>query len=116
MPFADLLCMNKFAALAEDEEVADCSDAEAELELEEADTILAELVGAWLLTCPAFAGDVRQAAREEVEALVFWLPSQAKLHPGAVWAAAVARQLASCEDALICLRQPAVWRAASTSV
>ena len=98
-----------------EEKVADFSDAGAELKLVEADKKLVELVGCWLLTCPAFAGDVRQAAREEMEAVVCWLPSIANQHPGAEWAAAVARQLVSCEDALVCLRQPAVWRTASSS-
>ena len=100
---------NRFAVFAESEEepeeatpreakakVAVFSEAEAEKELE-------VLLNGWVCSCPAFGGSTRQAACQEIEALVAWLPTQSTLYPGAAWQAAVARQLSSCEEALLCL-------------
>ena len=72
------------------------SEAEAEQELE-------ELLNGWVHSCPAFGGSTRQAVCQEIEARVAWLPTQSTLYPGAAWQAAVARQLSSCEEALLCL-------------
>ena len=113
---------NSFAALAEEdsEDDSEVVPAESEEDPEEAltseaeanvaDTMLAELVEGWLLTSPAFGGSKRQAACEETEELVTWLATQATLHSGPAWKAAVARHLVNCEEALQCLRQPAPWR------
>ena len=80
------------------------SEAEAEQELE-------ELLNGWVHSCPVVGGSTRQAACEEIEARLAWLPSQATVHPGAAWKAAVDRQLASCAAALLALRRPAPRRA-----
>ena len=80
------------------------SEAEAEQEFE-------ELLNGWVHSCPVVGGSTRQAACEEIEARLAWLPSQATVHPGAAWKAAVDRQLASCAAALLALRRPAPRRA-----
>ena len=106
---------NRFAVLAaaesEEEEVAqpalgvhgrdgdptytqqhDISEAEAEQELE-------ELLNGWVHSCPVVGGSTRQAACEEIEARLAWLPLQATVHTGAAWQAAVERELEICAAA-----------------
>ena len=110
---ANLLAQNKFAALAEVDEDGKSAvdlepeelpiDEEAADEAEEAAKELEELLTCWAGSCPAFGGSSKQVARQEIEAMVAWLPKQFTLHPGAAWQAAVARQLSSCEEALLCL-------------
>ena len=112
VPSTNLLAQNKFAALAEvseaDESAVDLVPEELPFEEEAADEAeaakqLEVLLTSWAGSCPAFGGTSRQAARQEIEALVAWLPMQLNLHPGAAWRAAVDRQLSSCEEAWVCL-------------
>ena len=109
---ANLLAQNKFAALAEVDEAGESAadlvpeelpfEEEAAYEAEAAKE-LEVLLTSWEGNCLAFGGSSRQAARQEIEAMVAWLPTQLTLHPGAAWQAAVARQLSSCEEAWLCL-------------
>ena len=112
VPPANLLAQNKFAALAVVDEAG-----ESEEELGPEETPCAEeaayeegaakelevLLTSWAASCPAFGGSARQAARQEIEAMVAWLPSLLSLHPGAAWQAAIVQQLHSCEEAWLCL-------------
>ena len=112
VPLASLLAQNKFAALAEgDEEVEPAvasepewlpGDAEAANEAEAAKA-LEEHLARWARLCPAYAGSARQAARQEIAAMIAWLPSQLDLHAGEAWQLAIARHLSSCEEALKCM-------------
>ncbi len=123
VPIKNLLAHSKFAALAEVDEVggpaadegasatgppvnseagtgatvAVFSEAEVAKELE-------ELQNGWASSCPVFAGSARQAAHQEIEALVAWLPEQYSRHPEAALQKAVSRQLSCCKEALVCLR------------
>ena len=113
---ANLLAQNKFAALAEVDEAGESAadlvpeelpfEEEAAYEAEAAKE-LEVLLNGWVHSCPAFGGSTRQAVCQEIEARVAWLPTQSTLYPGAAWQAAVARQLSSCEEALLSLRRRA---------
>ena len=112
VPLASLLAQNKFAALAEGDEDVEPAvasepeglpcDAEAANEAEAAKA-LEEHLASWARLCPAYAGSVRQAARQEIAAMIAWLPSQLDLHAGEAWQLAIARHLSSCEEALKCM-------------
>ena len=112
MPSANLLAQNKFAAVAVVEETGESAEELVPEELPFAEEAAHEagaakelevLLTSWAASCPAFGGSARQAARQEIEAMVAWLPSQLSLHPGAAWQAAIVQQLSSCEEAWLCL-------------
>ena len=111
-PSANLLARNRFAALAVVEEAGEyakelgseespCAE-EASCEAGAAKELELLLTG-WAASCPAFGGTARQAARQEIEAMISWLPSQLQQFPGAAWQDAIVRQLHSCEEAWLCL-------------
>ena len=99
---------SRFSVLAEAESDEETPEQQSNFSEAEAEKELLELLNVWVHSCPvARGGGVRQAAYMELEAMIAWLPTQCTLHPGPTWAAAVARQLSGCEEALLSL---AAWR------
>ena len=52
---------------------------------------------------PLLDSNALPASKQEIEAMIAWLPEQYVLHHGAAWHAAVTRQLSSCNEAWLCL-------------
>ena len=109
---------NRYAVLAAEEEAGEAADelgpqqsgeeSEADdstgaqdFEEAEAAAKIDELLRIHLASCPAFGGSVREAACSEIGARIGWLTALASEHRSPIWKAAVARERALCEDALL---------------